>query len=193
VTRPAAYFAAKAVWQDPNDPYSAGNPNAQIFALISTKSAGSASAGDVSAVGYYCRWDGNRYTLRRFFRDSAHILPVLQNAPSYAADSDLYDLNAADASNDVLAAYVWGFKVAIYDSGGNLQTTYPCVCDQSATTPTMLPAAIEISFNAMSPQAARTVMSVSSTPADWMDTTTQNYQSLVKPHNYEFRTRINLQ
>ena len=116
VTRPAAYFAAKAVWQDPNDPYSAGNPNAQIFALISTKSAGSATTGDVSAVGYYCRWDGNRYTLRRFFRDSAHTFGVLQNAASYAADSDLYNLNAADARNDVVAAYVWNFKVAIYDA-----------------------------------------------------------------------------
>jgi type II secretory pathway pseudopilin PulG len=194
VTRPAAYFAAAPVWQDPNDPYSAGNPNAQIFALISTKSAGSATAGDVSAVGYYCRWDGNRYTLRRFFRDSAHTFSVLQNAASYAADSDLYDLNAADARNDVLAAYVWDFKVAIYDASGNLQppTTYPCVCDQSATTPRLLPAAIEISFNAMSPQAARTVMSVSSSPADWMTMTVMN-ANLVNPHTYQFRTRINFQ
>ena len=108
---------------------------------------------------------------------------------SYAADSDLYDLNAADARNDVLAAYVWDFKVAIYDASGNLQTTYPCVCDQSATTPTMLPAAIEISFNAMSPQAARTVMSVSSSPADWMNMNV----NLVNPHTYQFRTRINFQ
>jgi type II secretory pathway pseudopilin PulG len=189
VTRPAAYFAAAPVWQDPNDPYSAGNPNAQIFALISTKSTGSVTAGDVSAVGYYCRWDGNRYTLRRFFRDSAHTFSVLQNAPSYAADSELYDLNAPDARNDLLAAYIWDFKVTIYDASGNLQTRYPCICDQSATTPTLLPAAIEISFNAMSPQAARTVMSVSSSPADWMNMN----MNLVNPHTYQFRTRINFQ
>jgi len=44
----------------------------------------------------------------------------------------------------------------------------------------------------MSPQAARTVMSVSSSPNDWMDTTAQNYQRLIAPHTYQFRSRINL-
>ncbi len=54
------------------------------------------------------------------------------------------------------------------DGQRNISDTYPYICDQSATTPTLLPAAIEISFNAMSPQAARTVMSVSSS-ADRLD------------------------
>lgn len=185
ITRPAAYFALENIYTDP----AAGNQ--QIYGLVAVKPAGSptSSLGDVCAVGYYCRWEGNRYTLRRFFRDSAHTFGVLQNAVSYAADSDLYDLNAADARNDVVAAYVWDFKVAIYDASGNLQTTYPYICDQSATTPTLLPAAIEISFNAMSPQAARTVMSVSSSPADWMNMNV----NLVNPHTYQFRTRINFQ
>jgi type II secretory pathway pseudopilin PulG len=183
ITRPAAYFALKNIYTDPE----VGNQ--QIYGLIAVKAAGSPtpSVGDVCAVGYYCRWEGNRYTLRRFFRDSTHTFGVLQNAVGYAADSDLYDLNAADARNDILAAYVWDFKVATYDASGNLVTTYPYICDQSATTPTLLPAAIEISFNAMSPQAARTVMSVSSSPADWMNMNV----NLVNPHTYQFRTRIN--
>ena len=210
VTRPAAYFAAAAVWQDPNDPYSTVNPNGQIFALISTKSAGSAtssspsptptptptpSTGDVSAVGYYCRWDGNHYTLRRFFSNSTATFNVMTSpsvtTANYASASPspspaLYNPSAND---DVLAADIWNFRVAIYDTTGNQYTTYPCICDQSATTPTLLPSAIEISFNAMSPQAARTVMSVSSSPADWMNMNV----NLVKPHTYQFRTRINLQ
>jgi hypothetical protein len=41
----------------------------------------------------------------------------------------------------------------------------------------------------MSPQAARTVMSVSSSPADWMNMNV----NLVNPHTYQFRTRINFQ
>jgi len=186
ITRPAAYFALENIYTA--DP-AVGNQ--QIYGLVAVKAAGSPtpSVGDVCAVGYYCRWEGNRYTLRRFLRDSAHTFSVLQNAASYAADSDLYDLNAADARNDVVAAYVWDFKVAIYDASGNLQTTYPYICDQSATIPTLLPAAIEISFNAMSPQAARTVMSVSSSPADWMNMNV----NLVNPHTYQFRTRINFQ
>jgi type II secretory pathway pseudopilin PulG len=185
ITRPAAYFALENIYTDP----AVGNQ--QIYGLVSVKAAGSPtpSVGDVCAVGYYCRWEGNRYTLRRFFRDSAHTFSALQNAVSYAADSDLYNLNAPDARNDVVAAYVWDFKVAIYDASGNLQTTYPFICDQSAITPTLLPAAVEISFNAMSPQAARTVMSVSSSPADWMNMNV----NLVNPHTYQFRTRINFQ
>jgi len=199
VTRPAAYFAAANVWQDPNDPYSTGNPNGQIFALISTKSASSAtptpSAGDVSAVGYYCRWEGNRYTLRRFFSNSTATFNVMTSpsvtAANYASASPSPSpaLYTPSANDEMLAAYVWNFTVAIYDANGNPYTTYPCICDQSATTPTLLPAAIEISFNAMSPQAARTVMSVSSSPADWMNMNV----NLVKPHTYQFRTRINFQ
>ncbi len=188
ITRPAAYFALKNIYADP------GAGNQQIYGLVAVKATGAPapSVGDVCAVGYYCRWEGNRYTLRRFFRDSTHTFSVLQNAVSYAADSDLYDLNAADARNDVIAAYVWNFKIAVYDASGNLQTTYPYICDQSATTPNALPAAIEISFNTMSPQAARTVMSVSSSPADWMTMNLTN-ANLVNPHAYQFRTRINFQ
>jgi type II secretory pathway pseudopilin PulG len=185
ITRPAAYFALKNIYTDP----AAGNQ--QIYGLIAVKAAGSPtpSVGDVCAVGYYCRWEGNRYTLRRFFRDSTHTFNVLQSAVGYAADSDLYNLNAPDARNDVLAAYVWNFNVIMYKSDGTLISTYPYICDQSASIPNLLPAAIEISFNAMSPQAARTVMSVSSSPADWMNMNV----NLVNPHTYKFRTRIDFQ
>ncbi len=82
ITRPAAYFALKNIYTDP----AVGNQ--QIYGLVAVKAAGSPtpSVGDVCAVGYYCRWEGNRYTLRRFFRDSTHTFSVLQNAVSYAAD-----------------------------------------------------------------------------------------------------------
>jgi type II secretory pathway pseudopilin PulG len=206
VTRPAAYFAAASVWQpgpsDPPDPFSAGSPNGQIFALISTKSSGSAtptpSAGDVCAVGYYCRWEGNRYTLRRFFSNSTATFNVMTSpivtAANYASAtaSPSPALYTPSANDEVLAAYVWNLNIAMY-SGAGTPITYPYICDPSATTPALLPTVIEISFNAMSPQAARTVMSVSSTPTDWMDPTNPNYQRLILPHMYQFRTRINLQ
>jgi type II secretory pathway pseudopilin PulG len=186
VTLPAAYFALKSIYADPA---TAGNQNQQLYALVADKTSG--SSGDVCAVGYYCRWDDqlHAYTLRRFFRDSATTFGVVQAAGTYAPDSVLYTPNANDP---VLAAFIWNFQVTVYDAAGNLYTTYPCVCDGSATAPTMPPAAVEISFNAMSPQAARTVMSVSSSPNDWMDSTTQNYQRLILPHVYQFRSRINL-
>ena len=131
-----------------------------------------------------------------FFCDATTTFNVFTSpavtAANYASDSDLYA--PIRGTDEVLAAYVWNLNMTMRDAAGNVINTYPYICDpQHASTPTPLPAAIEISFNAMSPQAARTVMSVSSAPADWMDTTTQNYQRLVKPHTYEFRTRINLQ
>jgi type II secretory pathway pseudopilin PulG len=198
VTRPAAYFALDKRWQDvANDPYSDpanGNPNRQMFGLIATKSS---APGDMCAVGYYCRWDTqlHAYTLRRFFRPAASpgtcppnspsTLDVFKSVASYASDSDLYTPSACD---EVLAAYVWNLNITMSDAAGNVINTYPYICDPNATTPNPLPAAIEISFNAMSPQAARTVMSVSSDPSVWMNMDA----NLVRPHHYEFRSRINL-
>jgi hypothetical protein len=191
VTRPAAYFALDKVWQDPNDPYTANNPspNYQLFGLIADQTT--PSSGDVCAVGYYCRWDDqlHAYTLRRFFRGPAETLTVMGGGGgSYVADIRLYTPSQSIPPDPVLAAYVWNFKVTMYDATGAAINTYPYICDPSATTPLPLPAAIEISFNAMSPQAARKVMSVTSDPSVWMNMD----PNLVKPHAYEFRSRINL-
>ena len=186
VTRPAAYFASENIYADPV----AGNQ--QLYALVADQTT--PSSGDVCTVGYYCRWDDQRhaYSLRRFFRNSAATFTVMQGAVSYAADSVLYVPGASDA---VLAAYVWNFSVIAYDANGNVIPTrdangnpIPYVCDPNATTPNPLPAAIGISFNAMSPQAARAVMSVTSDPSVWMNMDA----NLVKPHAYQFRSRINL-
>jgi len=187
LTLPAAYFALDSSRYA--DPATTGSQNQQLYALVADRT--SSTSGDVCAVGYYCRWDDqlHAYSLRRFFRDSATTFTAMQGAGSYAGGSVLYTPDSSDA---VLAAYVWNLKITLYDAAGTQYTTYPCVCDASATSPRKLPAAIEISFNAMSPQAARTVMSVSSAPNDWMDTTTQNYQRLILPNTYQFRSRINL-
>ena len=203
VTLPAAYFALDSSRYA--DPATTGNQNQQLYALIAEKTTTSSSTfctptptpvatnflGDVSAVGYYCRWDDqlHAYSLRRYFRDSATTFALIQGAGGYAGVSALYTPTACDA---VLAAYIWNLKITLYDPAGTQYTTNPCICDASATSPRQLPAAIEISFNAMSPQAARTVMSVSSAPNDWMDTNTQNYKRLILPNVYQFRSRINL-
>jgi type II secretory pathway pseudopilin PulG len=185
VTLPAAYFALDSTRY--TDPATTSNRNQQLYALIADRT--SSSSGDVCAVGYYCRWDDqtHSYSLRRSFRQFS--LTDMQSWGTYAGESVLY---APSANDPVLAAYVWNVKITLYDAAGTQYTTDPCICDFSATSPRQLPAAIEISFNAMSPQAARTVMSVSSAPNDWMDTTTQNYQRLILPNAYQFRSRINL-
>jgi hypothetical protein len=191
LTRPLPYLALKNI-ADPTA------TNQEIYGVIGARNT---APGDVCLVGYYCSWDGRAYSLRRFFRDSAASYAALSSPsplPSpvtYIPDSDLYKPNSSPSpvpADDVVARYVWNLRITAYDANGNV-LSYPYTCDASAVSATRPPAAIEISFNAMSPQAARTVMSVSSAPTDWMDATTQNYQRLVKPHAYEFHTRINLQ
>jgi type II secretory pathway pseudopilin PulG len=192
LTRPLPYLALKNIY----DPTAA---NQEIYGVIGARNSG---PGDVCLVGYYCSWDGRAYSLRRFFRDNTASYTVLSSpspmpSPStYILDSDLYKPNPSPSpspADDVLARYVWNLRIAAYDANGNV-LSYPYACDTSAVSATRPPAAIEISFNAMSPQAARTVMSVSSSPADWDPITqTQTYQRLILPHMYQFRTRINLQ
>ncbi len=194
----APYFALTDLYADPN---TATQKNQQLYALVAVPMPTPTPAvGDMRAVGYYCRWDTNpdgshgHYVLCRYLANSATIFQTFQNIQlgggTYAPTTGLYTPSGAD---EVVAAYVWNFNVTMYKADGTVISSYPYICDPDAITFNALPAAIEISFNAMSPQAARTVMSVSSAPTDWMDTTTQNYQRLVKPHAYEFHTRINFQ
>lgn len=188
-TRPAAYLALDNLYTDPGSLNAASN-NQQIYALIAAKNSG---LGDVCAVGYYCRWDTSRkaYSLHRFFTDSTATYNQLSSAAvataNYASETDLY---TPAPSDDILASYVWDFRVTPYDSSGAAIVTYPYICDSSASTATPLPGAIEISFKAMSQQAARTVMSASSSANIWLDPATQTYQRLIAPNAYQFRTRI---
>jgi type II secretory pathway pseudopilin PulG len=190
-TRPSAFLALEDIYADP----AAGNQ--QLFGLIALKNA---ALGDVCAVGYYCSWDGNAYSLRRYFRDSAATHAVFFSTATYVPDTALYvpDPSAnASPPDDILARYVWNLKVTAYDSAGAI-LSYPYVCDPKSTstgtaaTPTKVPAAIEISFNAMSAEAARTIMSLSTSANDWMDPNSTNYKRLIAPNVYVFRSRIKL-
>jgi type II secretory pathway pseudopilin PulG len=189
--QPSAYFAMTDVYTDPN---TSAVKNRQVYALCALKNqpAGVAAnaTGDLCAVGYYCSWDTDRYTLRRHFRDSAATFGAFQaNGPGiYFGPTGLYTPGALD---DLLATNVWNLQITAYKADGTIVApNYPLVIDP-ATPTVILPAAIEISFNAMSSEAARTIRSVAPSPEDWMDTTTSNNQRLVAPYAYEFRTRIN--
>jgi len=191
LTRPAAFLVLKDLYTDP------GAGNQQLYALVAAKNTG---PGDVCSVGYYCSWDGNAYSLRRFFRNSSATYATLSSPGStYISETNLYTPNPSPSpvpTDDVLARYVWNLKVRAYDHTGNL-LPYPLVCDGSAVDPTSptgnpAPAVIEISFRAMSPEAARTVTASGVGASQWMDDTSSVYQRLIKPHTYEFRTRIKL-
>ncbi len=189
ITAATAYFALKDIYADP------ATGNQQIYMLAALKNTGK---GDVCSVGYYCRWDDtiHAYTLRRFFSDSSATFATISGKIPYASEKVLYTPDAAGTKtnalkDETLASYVWDLQVVAYDANG-ATLTYPYVCDSSATTPTRMPAALEISFKAISPAAARTVMSVSTNASDWMDKRTPNYQRLIAPNAHEFRTRVEL-
>jgi type II secretory pathway pseudopilin PulG len=191
ITKPAAFFVLKNIYHDP------APGNQQIFALISIKNSGQ---GDLCSVGYYCRWNdqGYRYSLRRYFRDSTATYAALSGPNGYAADSALYTPDAlgtpiASLRDDLVAVDVWNLKVTPYDSSGvAMDITLPYVCDSSATTPVIVPSLLEISFRAMSSDAARTVIAARAAPTVWMNEQDPTYLRLIKPHVYEFRIRINL-
>lgn len=190
LTRPAAHLALKNLYTDP------ATGNQQVWALIAAKNGGT---GDVCSVGYYCRWNdqGYGYSLRRFFRDSAATYTTLSSNPSYVSEAILYTPDALGTAasamrDDVLAQHVWNLKVTLYDTSGAVIATYPYVCDSSSASATQLPKALEISFWAMSTEAARTVIASKADANVWMNESDPTYQRLIRPHAHEFRTRIEL-
>ncbi len=146
------------------------------------------AAGDVCAVGYYSSWDTDHYALHRYFRDSAATFGFFTTAGAgkYVSPINLYVPGTTD---EVLASYVWNLQITPYRSDGTIDTTFPLEVGAAGVTQ---PAAIDISFSAISPSAAKPLMGISKSPDDWMNTTSTNYKRLILPHVYQFTTRINL-
>jgi type II secretory pathway pseudopilin PulG len=210
----AAYFAINYDTSNASGSYAR-----HVYALISAKNNPAAApppaAGDMCAVGYYCGWDpsSKSYRLYRYFRDSVSTFNVFSSNCSadgtltYVDTNKLYQLTASD---DVLAGNCWNLIVTAYDANGAIlspqsyfggtTTTAPYVCDPSGTNTNVLPATIEISFKAMSQNAARTVIATGAGPSVWMaedengasQADKDTYRRLIAPHTYQFRTRIKL-
>ena len=211
--KPAAYFQI--------DTDLAGPDVRQLYGLIATRNRPPGVApevvGDVCAVRYYCSWDGRAYNLHRYFRNSALTIATIQSKLSggTVAHSDAGALYyPADAADEPVAAYAFNLRVTAFDAAGLVvnktsdskgrdTTGAPYIVDPAGST-NPLPAAIEISFNAISPVAAQTVISATSGRADayevWKAGAAASpnagdkalYDNLIAPHVYEFRTRINL-
>ncbi|MFL6515582.1 MAG: type II secretion system protein J [Chthoniobacterales bacterium] len=212
--QPAAYFAIEAD--------AAGRDVRKLDGVVSLKNTPAGKpppvAGDLCSVRYYCGWNGRAYSLRRYFRDSDQTFKTLQakltpggDALNYADVNDLY--LAGNPIDETVASYAWNLQVVAYDKDGNIinpqkdsfdhDSTAPYICDPAGST-NALPAAIEVSFNAISPEAARALIAATSQRPDgyavWMvvdnpkpsDTDLQLYKNLVLPNMYNFRTRIAL-
>jgi type II secretory pathway pseudopilin PulG len=211
--RPAAYLSL--------DPDNGIGPDVrQLCGLVSAKNkpSGGAVPGDLCAVRYYSLWDSTLriYTLHRYFKDSDQTISTFKGALSggtlsYVNGTSLYyDGVGAD---EVVANCAWNIQIVAYDASGNIinstsdvfgfPTSGPYTCDPSGSTAT-LPASLEISFKAISSEAARAVGAATAGRNDayevWKVVDNNSpasgdqtlYNNLIRPHVEDFRTRIYL-
>ncbi|MEP6810800.1 MAG: type II secretion system protein [Chthoniobacterales bacterium] len=219
----APVLSLENVFIQSSDPSAGPTSNQQIYALVPAKNVGDpAAAGpsptatpartDICAVGFYCSWDSTRhaYVLRKHVLQSNPTFTRLQSAfgaptptpppsPSPAPTGlpvlpgAVYlpsDPTTNPAEDEIIAAYIWDLKCVPYDNvNGTLtaQTTYPIV--YRAT----LPQFIQVSFKAISPQAARQLSAQNIAPADWFNTASPVYKNQILPLAQTFSTRIHLQ
>jgi prepilin-type N-terminal cleavage/methylation domain-containing protein len=177
--------------------------NQQAYVLVPTRNVDTSNPAvnksDLCAVGFYCTWVASRhaYVLRRHFFASDATFTRLQgaglpSAPGPVNASVIYAPSSPavlPAQDEDVAAYVWDLKIVPYEFNAGALTqnsTYP------VTYHSALPQLIEISFKAMSPQAARQLTAQGIGTGVWFDTASSVYRNQILPHMHEFKTRIKL-
>jgi hypothetical protein len=180
--------------------------NQQVYALLPMKNVDpsnpATNSSDLCAIGFYCTWDNSKraYILRRHFLASDATFSRLQSAGLPGAGGPVNANTVYAPSNPAtspaldedVAAYVWDLKIVPYEFvSGSLTatTTYPITYNSA------LPQFVEISFKAMSPQAARQLTAQGIGTGVWFDFNCSNciYSNQILPNVHEFKTRIKLQ
>jgi type II secretory pathway pseudopilin PulG len=170
--------------------------NQQAYALLPMRNV---NKSDLCAVGFYCTWDSGKfaYVLRRHFFSSDATFSRLRDADLPGALSPIgagiiYAPSSpakSPALDEDVAAYVWDLKIVPYEyNSGTLapNTTYPMSYHGT------LPQFLEISFKAMSPQAANKLTAQRIKAETWFDTTTSIYKNQILPQTHQFTARIRL-
>lgn len=205
----APVFALQNIYSQPNSQDNTNDSdgpvhNQQIYVLLPTRNVDANNpannSSDLCAVGFYCTWNSTRhaYILRRHFFASDATFTRLQGSGlpggvGPVSAGSVYNPSSptvSPAQDEDVAAYVWDLKVVPYEfNGGTLaaNNTYPITYNSA------LPQFIEISFKAMSPQAARQLTAQGIGTGTWFDTGGTVYLNQILPHMHEFRTRIKVQ
>lgn len=200
----APVLALENIYTQSDDAGDGPANNQQIYALMPIRNVDTnnpaVNSSDMCAVGYYCTWDSTKhaYILRRHFFASDATFSRLQaaglpGAPAPVSASAVYAPSSPavlPAQDEDVAAYVWDLKVVPYELiAGALapNTTYPVTYNGT------LPQFVEISFKAMSPQAARQLTAQGAATSVWFNPASSTYRNQILPQMHEFRTRIKLQ
>ena len=190
----------------PAQPGDANGPdNQQIYALLPSRNVdtnnSAVNKSDICAVGFYCVWDNAKhaYVLRRHFLASDYTFSRMQTAglPANSTPAvNVYEPTASPtppALDEDVAAYVWDLKIVPYEFIGGVltpTTTYPITYNNS------LPQFLEISFKAMSPQAARKLTAQNIGSDVWFPPDPNNppaiYRNQILPVMHQFKTRVRL-
>jgi hypothetical protein len=166
---------------------------------------------DICAIGFYCSWDAARraYVLRKHVLQSNPTFTTLQAAfgpptptppasispapvgPAIQATAVYQPSNPATspAEDEDVAAYVWDLRIVPYELIAGVPTpnnTYP------VTYRSTLPQYVEISFRAMSPQAARQLQGQNVGPDTWFNPISEIYRNQIVPNSQVFRARVRL-
>ncbi len=154
--------------------------NQAVYALAPSPNAGIT---DVSVAGFFCKWDAgkNAFALYRYWEDSdAFFTRTHVDAPPSALDPAYIHSPTQTQNAELLAAYVWNFRVV---PGGSSSSAAQFASSE-------LPQYLEVKFHVVSPAAARPVLGVVS-PEQWhMPFTHPLMRGVIAPAMREFQTRV---
>lgn len=162
--------------------------NAQVYALITRPNEGRS---DVCAVGYYCTWneDARAYELRRSFADSDTTYERIAAAgASPEGYTSISIFKPSPTTDEILVQFAWNLKIVPIDGTGQaMASSAPIVFGQN-----VLPAALEVSFDAISPKAVRALAPQRISSDFWFAPQSHIYRNQIAPAMQRFRTRIDL-
>ncbi len=163
-----------------SDIYSGVTPafGKEVYAITPIPNEGKS---DLCTVGYYCAYDGvtKAFSLKRVFKNSDDTYNSLAHTtPDYDA---IYQKDMPNP-DEIVAAYVWDFKV------------FPGV-GKDIVAPTSDPATwdwLEVRFKSMSPASGRKIRGTAIDISTWFDPVSPLYQTFILPYEQQFVSRIAL-
>lgn len=173
-----------------DDPAGAAG-NDQAFLLLPSSNSGQS---DVCAVGYFCQWDKKTggYALRRYFADSDAVnrraRDLIEADDLRFLPSQIYPPADLLENSEVLGEFIWNLRFEVVNSDGSIRREYPLVCAAGR-----LPAALQVSFDAISARGASQLSGLEAEPAFWFLPDSHIYRRRLAPLKQHFSARISLE
>ncbi len=172
-----------------NDP-AGSQGNQQAYLLLAAPNTG---LSDVCAAGYFCSWEPELggYVLRRYFADSdtvARRTRALIDADDIRfLPRQIYPPGRLRENSEILGAFIWNLRFEPLDAEGNPLPAYPQTYADG-----VLPAALQVSFDAISPRGPARLEGLEADPAFWFLPQSHIYLRQLAPLKQHFSARVAL-